>query len=82
MVSNNSTEFIYINDNMVPDAHYWAENMEGTEDISITPGEALVWFQDPTFVQSLLKATDENWEIPMGKDIIMIETLARNDASI
>jgi len=82
MVSNNSTKFIYIDDNMAPDAHYWAENVEGTEDVAITPGEALIWFQDPTFVQSLLKATDESWEIPMGKDIIMIEALARNDASI
>jgi len=82
MVSNNSTEFIYIDDNMAPDAHYWAENVEGTEDVAITPSEALIWFQDPTFIQSLLKAMDESWEIPMGKDIIMIETLARNDASI
>jgi len=82
MVSNNSTEFIYIDDDMVLDAHYWAENVEGTKDVAITPGEALTWFQDLTFVQNLLKATDESWEIPMGKDIIMIKTLARNDASI
>jgi len=82
MVSNTHSEFVYIDDDMTPDAHYWAENVEGTEDVAITPSEALIWFQDPTFVQNLLKATDEGWEIPMGKDIIMIETLARNDASI
>jgi len=82
MISNTTSEFIYIDDDMTPDAHYWAENVEGTEDVAITPGEALIWFQDPTFVQNLLKATDEGWEIPMGKNIIMVETLARNDASI
>jgi len=59
MVSKNSSEFTYINDDMAPDAHYWAENVEGTEDVAITPGKALVWFQDPTFIQDLLKATDE-----------------------
>ena len=56
--------------------------MEGTEDVAITPSEALIWFQDPTFVQDLLKATDEQWDIPMDKDIVLVETLARNDASI
>jgi len=82
MISNTTSEFIYIDNDMTPDAHYWAENVEGTEDVAITPGEALIWFQDLTFVQNLLKATDEGWEIPMGKDIIMIETLAQNDTTI
>jgi len=82
MVSNTASEFVYIDDNMAPDAHYWAENMEGTEDVAITPSEALVWFQDPTFVQDLLKATDEQRDIPMDKDIVLVKTLTRNDASI
>jgi len=82
MVSNTASEFIYIDDDMAPDAHYWAENVEGTEDVTITPSEALIWFQDPTFVQDLLKATDKRWDIPMDKDIVLVETLARNDASI
>ena len=82
MVSKNSSEFTYIDDDMALDAHYWAENVEGTEDVAITPSEALTWFQDLTFVQNLLKATDERWENSMGKDIILVETLARNDTNI
>lgn len=82
MTSNNTSEFTYIDDDMLPEAYYWAQNVEGTDDIAIKPGEAFAWFQDPTFVQNLLKATDENWDNPMGKDIILVETLARNDADI
>jgi len=59
MTSNNTSEFIYIDDDMSPDAHHWAQNVEPTDDTSIKPGEAFAWFQDPTFVQNLLKATDD-----------------------
>jgi len=85
MVSNNNSntsEFVYIDDDMAPDAHYWAENVEGTEDIAILPREAFTWFQDPKFAEDLIKATDERWDNPMGKDVILVESLARNDADI
>jgi len=85
MVSNNGSnpsEFVYVDDDMAPDAHYWAENVEGTKDIAILPREAFTWFQDPKFAEDLIKATDERWDNPMGKDIILIESLARNDADI
>jgi len=58
MTSKNSSKFVYIDNNMSPDAHHWAQTVEGTDDIAIKPGEAFAWFQDPTFVQALLKATD------------------------
>jgi len=85
MVSNNTSnpsEFVYIDDDMAPDAHYWAENVEGTEDIAILPREAFTWFQDPKFAEDLIKATDEKWDNPMGKDVVLVESLARNDADI
>jgi len=85
MVSNNNSkpsEFVYINDDMSPDAHHWAQNIEGTEDIAIKPREAFAWFQDPAFVQTLLKATDDRWENPMRKDLILIESLALNNADV
>jgi len=85
MVSNNNSnpsEFVYIDDDMSPDAHYWAENVEGTEEIAILPREAFTWFQDPKFAKNLIKATDERWDNPMGKDIVLVESLARNDADI
>jgi len=85
MVSNNNSkpsEFIYINDDMSPNAHHWAQNIEGTKDIAIKPREAFAWFQDPAFVQTLLKATDDRWENPMHKDLILIESLALNNADV
>lgn len=85
MVSNdnsNPSEFVYVDDDMSPNAHYWAENVEGTEDIAILPREAFTWFQDPKFAEDLIKATDERWDNPMGKDVILVESLARNDADI
>jgi len=58
MTSKNSSEFVYIDDDMSPNAHHWAQNIEATKDVAIKPAEAPTWFQDPTFVQTLLKATD------------------------
>ena len=76
MVSNNITsDFIYVDDDMAPDAHYWSESVEGTEDMAILPREAFIWFQDPKFVKDLLNAMDDKWENPMRKDITIIETL-------
>jgi len=83
MVSNNSTtDYIYVDDDMAPNAHYWSESVEGTEDMAIMPREAFLWFQDPKFVKDLLNATDNKWENPMHKDITLIETLAQNDADV
>jgi len=85
MISNNNSnpsEFVYVNNDMSPDAHYWAKNVEGTEDIAILPREAFTWFQDPKFAEDLIKATDERWDNPMGKDVILVESLARNDVDI
>jgi len=83
MISNDITsDFIYVDDDMAPDAHYWSESVEGTEDMAILPHEAFIWFQDPKFIKDLLNATDDKWENPMCKDITIIETLARNDTDI
>jgi len=82
VTKSNSSEFIYVDDDMSHDAQYWAQNVEGTDDIAIQPREAFTWFQDPEFVRNLIKATDERWENLMGKDIILVKTLARNDADI
>ena len=77
MVSNDiASDFIYVDDDMAPDAHYWSESVEGTKDMAILPREAFIWFQDPKFVKDLLNATDDKWENPMRKDITIIETLA------
>ena len=67
MVSNNSTtDYIYIDNDMAPDAHYWSKSVEGTEDMAILPREAFVWFQNPKFVKDLLNAMDNKWETPIS----------------
>jgi len=83
MVSNDIiSDFIYVDDDMAPNAHYWSESVEGTEDMAILPQEAFIWFQDPKFVKDLLNTMDDKWENPMRKDITIIKTLTQNNTDI